>query len=410
LPYEETREIIEGKLYVPINRKNWYIHNEGNNSIKPVQPTRLQQLFSNTRTYIANSIACEAIYRPHDRNRLVDRDTSTHKGLNTYNPPTWKKKWFDGKSKGIEAKPLPPQYKEFLEHLTGSHKESYEFILDWLAISLTSTNKTFLCTIGDPGVGKGTLARIIKKLHGDSNTSWVKLDSINKQFNKNFGNKTFLYLDEAGFVDSKTNDKLKMLNGEDIELELKGVDAETVENYANVCISSNSLESLEFDEKDRRMSIVNLTSERFDLKFAYEPTTAALLNDENIADFAAYLWNRKYNVKNISVAFRDKRAKEMQNSRVLDWQRVLLKEYALINAGKDVRATEVVDYFRENMGTRINISTKTLRALAKRFPGVYNVHSKNMTDTGSGMQIRPDVLTFYTKEEQTPYDLKVDEE
>jgi hypothetical protein len=187
-----------------------------------------------------------------------------------------------------------------------------------------------------------------------------------------FYGKTFIYLDEVNKVTSEQADKLKKQNDDQIEIERKNVDAEVLENYSNICISSNHLNSLRLEPKDRRHSIVALTGVRLENVMADEDINRLTEDKELVSRFARYLYYRKYNPKNITFAFKSSRALEIMNATAQDWEKWFMDEFCKDNAGHTMKAKDVIEYARDNF-RKATITISSLVGLSERFSGIFRV-------------------------------------
>lgn len=381
-PYAYIQNILRNDLIIPKNRKQWFLYSPSTNKRTKIDRSYLDLVFANKKDYMRNARYAIVVYEPHNR-RALSGETEKLK-FNNYQPPFWKEDLILNKVTDVPVVDAPPQiYIDFLNHLTDNDELSVQFTLDWLAISLRERNRTYLCTIGDQGIGKGVLGAIMKELHGRDN--YVQLEfnrAMDARFNAAMGEKTLIYLDEVNKVTSAQNDKLKMQSNDEIEIEYKGVDSETQENWANVYISSNHINSLRLEPGDRRHSIINMVKGvRIDHIWSQEQINA-LVDKDNIEQFARYLWHRKFNRANIATAFKSKVALEIQESTTADWEKWFLDEYCKENSGKTVAYMNVVQDVREKFGAKLNMNRNNIISLSKRFPGVF-VLSKSNTYVGS---------------------------
>jgi hypothetical protein len=169
---------------------------------------------------------------------------------------------------------------------------------------------------------------------------------------------------------------LKKQNDDEIEIEKKNVDSEVVENYSNIYISSNHLDSLRIEPGDRRYSIVSLTDKRLEHVFN-ETEINALTEDKTLVEnFAYYLYHRPYNRKNITFAFKSSRALEIMNATALDWEKWFIDEFCKDNEGSTIKAKDIVEFARGEF-TKSNITISALESLASRFSGIFKITKRS---------------------------------
>jgi len=195
--YELIQKIERSKLVVDKNSKEelYYVLDPLHTRVDTIHRTRLFSLFFKpdftAKTYVANFE-----YSPNVRDSLFKNDEGLW-NYNLYIPPEWLERNF--RSKGVEKIPetkLPNMYKTFLMHLVNNDKESYEYVLDWLATAIKSRNYTILTTIGNQGIGKGVLGEIMRELLGPKNFYKTECRLLTKDFNKQILNKKLVYIDE----------------------------------------------------------------------------------------------------------------------------------------------------------------------------------------------------------------------
>lgn len=371
--YDLIQMIMNNKLVIDKDSKGdiVYIVGEDKGVIDSFSRARLNDLFRrpdfSDKTYISNFT-----YNPYKYNILY-KDSGIW-NFNTYSPPKWMVDYFhSGRVDEIEkVEKIPKIYKDFLMHLVDKDELSYDYILDWTANAMRYRNFCILTTIGQQGIGKGVLGDIFMKLVGDSNYSLTDNKLIQKDFNAQLKNKRIIYLDEILVKTSSEINKFKSLINSTVEVELKGVDAVTVENFASIYTSSNDLDAINLSGDDRRFSIVNLTSKK--LKDFFKHKIPDLLLDENIEQFAKYLWNRPLDEKKMLDVFVSKRTDEIRAATLNSWEDFMLDEYCNTFAGKQIAITEVVKDIKEALDDfSFRIGRAALQKLQNKYPHKFQV-------------------------------------
>ncbi len=275
-------------------------------------------------------------YDPTSKAVLYKSPTTGITMYNQYSPPFWLADFF------YQGKPLPTApsappgiLQEFLMHLVDSDAASYEYVLDWIATTVNSRNVTVLTAIGEQGVGKGTLAEIITCLVGNSNASKVRADIFKGRFNSQMENKKFVHVDEVALKNQEEYNRFKDIVNPVIEIEGKGKDAKSVENFASYYLAANDSNAINPGSDDRRFSIIELTKIKIkDSKFRDQITH--LKSNEVISEFAAYLLQHK--VKNdMLTPFKAKRkSAEIAQAALKDWEVYILEDFLEEYVGKSM--------------------------------------------------------------------------
>jgi Family of unknown function (DUF5906) len=363
--YKRIQEILRNKLIFPTNRKDYLLYNEDNQKLIVIKKEILQMDFKYPSQYASRGKVLPVIYNPKLERGFVNfKDENS---FNKYNMPNWKK--------GLTTFPnteLPEIYKRFLKHFTDGDTESIEYILDWMAISVQNKmkNKTYLTAIGAQGIGKGVLSSIITQLHGEDNSSELRFNSIRKQFNKPFVDRTFIFLDEVIKASDEEMNNLKRLESDIMEAELKGVDAETVPNFNNIYIASNNLDSLRIEADDRRLGIVNIGKTKLEKTFTQDEIVSMKENQENIKNLGFYLMNREINPNSRTVGYKSKNALNILNNTTSDWEKYMIDDFCKVFDNKVIAISEVIKHIKRYYN-KSYITITSLKHLSKRYSGVF---------------------------------------
>jgi hypothetical protein len=149
-------------------------------------------------------------------------------------------------------------WEEYLAHLIPAEEERGQ-VKRWLAtlIARPAVRMRYglLLISVTQGVGKNTLANVLKRLLGPANVSFPNESSIvDSQFNGWAARKRLIFIGEIYSGHSrKAYDKLKsVLADDDLEVNQKHVEAHRLDNWATVIACSNSEAALHLDDEDRR--------------------------------------------------------------------------------------------------------------------------------------------------------------
>lgn len=278
------------------------------------------------------------MYNPYAKTILFEQRRGLI-GYNMYTPPTW---LIEHYYRGTALPPgaVPPIINKFLHHLTGGDLESLEYVFDWLTTAINDRNYTMLTAIGDQGIGKGVFGYLMEKLFGVSNFKKTRDEVFKKSFNAQLEDKRLIYIDELALNTKEAHDRLKDMINDSLEIEAKGKDAKTIKNHASFYISSNHIDALHLEPDDRRISAIELTTKPLLKQFTREEIEEQILNDDNVNDFACWLYHRKVE-RDMRIPFRSEKFAEMMEAGLRSWQRWLLFELTPELAGKTVDIKEV---------------------------------------------------------------------
>ena len=147
---------------------------------------------------------------------------------------------------------------EFREHLIPDDEER-ALVDRWLATLIARPGERLryglLLISVTQGVGKGTLAHVLKRIIGIENMSFPSEKAVvDSQFNGWLARKRVVFIAEIYSGHSrKAYDNLKAVMSDDtVEVNLKHVPAFTLRNWATVIACSNSEAALHLDDEDRR--------------------------------------------------------------------------------------------------------------------------------------------------------------
>lgn len=336
--------------------------------------------------YVSTKKVIAAIdYDPH-QHKLLFQDSSGLYCYNSYRAPLWKQALFFGGS--IASTPnLPELYKEFLLHLTANDLPSFEYLLDWLAISLQGRNMTILTAIGEEGIGKGILGELMEDLHGVGNFIKVRDNVFKEKFNAPFENRSLVYVDEIKISDRTALDRIKDVVNWQIEIENKGKDPKSVRNHASFYLSSNSFDAIPIDHGQRRFSIIQLTDTKLNKSdFGLKWETVQKLVDElrdpkNISELASYLFYRSVDHKKMLEPFVSERALDVKEAGLKDWENWVIydwceKRRSLSNIKIGELQKAILEQFKHIKG----IGRRPIEDLSKKFPDVFRVKKVGKSD------------------------------
>lgn len=340
-------------------------------------------------------------YTPHSCTKIYS-DHKDRKIFNRYNPPPWKRDFFY-KGTPVAPKPMPELYHKFFMSLLDNDSESYEYLINWIAISLRQKNMKMLGAIGKPRIGKGMLGTIIAELHGSKEGNGVTSVSGTKfggRFNAILDSRTFVEFSEFKIMTIEEKNNWKNLVNTTFEMEKKGLDSKMVMNHANVFITANDMNHVRVGNSDQRLSLINLTDKMLidrlpELGFSSEQAIAdAVVEPNNIADLAAYLWNRPLDLDMGNRMFESKALASLRKSQLTPWMREFLENYCFKYAGQEKLLSEAAKALNEEMDVRLKLQKPSFEQLQERLtpmlkdhPGKYYFEIKRSKIDGGKMNV-----------------------
>lgn len=323
-------------------------------------------------------------YSPRSSEKIF-KDRTGRTVYNKYQPPAWKFEHFYNNSP-IDSAPLPKLYYIYFTSLLDNDIDSYNYLINWLALSLREKNKTMLGAIGKQRIGKGVLAQIIAELHGKdegNGLSDVSGGNFGSQFNAIIEGKTFVEFSEVKLTTQEEINSWKQLINERIQIEKKGIDARVYPNYANILLTANNMSNIKLGAGDQRVSLLNLAdtmlSERLHLFEGFatvDDLIAALKAPENIAALAAYLWHYPVDRALAVKIFQSKTLTNLRKSQLWDWEKEFIASYCRKNAGRTLELVTVIKELDEDLNQRLKLRAKNfeslltkLEPLLKELPG-----------------------------------------
>jgi len=139
------------------------------------------------------------------------------------------------------------------------------------------------------GTGKGTLYKLLKKMLGANANQVNGHYQLTGRFNSVIAGKLLIFGDEVDLTSKAVFDKTKGIISEPtISLELKGIDAEPVSNFARFIFAGNHGQILRAGTRERRFLVLEPSSDRVDDK-GYFKALNDLIDGDGAAFFLEHL-------------------------------------------------------------------------------------------------------------------------
>ncbi len=210
------------------------------------------------------SFAHKIIYNPQNKKKLINDEYNTI-SINNFNFKTIPKK--------IEFDSFLSEYSIFTKMILAWIKtmfgEDFLIIINYLSFLIQNFGKrsqvVLILYSKIQGVGKSSLAAVIRILLGKENCKMVSNQSMQSSFTSYAGACAFCYWDEVVVNKNNVDDitaKIKMIATQNIITQIKkGKDETNVSNYANIMMTTNDISKLKFNDEDRRWVLVSIDFE-----------------------------------------------------------------------------------------------------------------------------------------------------
>lgn len=160
----------------------------------------------------------------------------------------------------IQIEEIEGDVTPFLEHVDYVYdgvQEAIDFTLNWLALPLQELGTKMESAIflaGNQGTGKTIIGDIIRHLHGYANTSKIKGEELDSQFNDYMMRATIVCVEEVCLKEKWVlMDRIKdTITSNKIRINMKHVSPYEINNVANYILNSNHANGLAISEGDRR--------------------------------------------------------------------------------------------------------------------------------------------------------------
>lgn len=169
---------------------------------------------------------------------------------------------------GPIAKPNQGSWKTIkyylLEIICHGDTEAFDYLFKYLAHALQKPEEKpgiFIILLGGQGIGKGTLARILKAIWGPSFKIFSKMNSVTGNFNSAIENAFFIFLDEAFFHgDRRLSDSMKSLVTEpELEISEKHQPSRQMPSYHRYIAATNQTHVKHTERDDRRDFVLRVS-------------------------------------------------------------------------------------------------------------------------------------------------------
>ena len=180
------------------------------------------------------------------------------------------------------------------EVLCGGDSVASTYFIQWLAhIFQKPADKPSVAILmkSAEGTGKGTLYKLLKKMLGVNANQVNGHYQLTGRFNSVIAGRLLIFGDEVDLTSKAVFDKVKGIISEPtISLELKGIDAEPIPNFARFIFAGNHGQILRAGTRERRFLVLEPSSNKVDDK-SYFKALNDLINSDGAAYFLEHLLN-----------------------------------------------------------------------------------------------------------------------
>ena len=367
------------KLFKDINAKDEIlVLNEESMKIERMTPFNINSLIPK-KLFQKKLEHCKLDYNP-TANKYTYSDESGYLMFNTYVPPFWKKEnYFRGNT--IETyTDMPDVYKYFFNYLFKDNKESIEYVLNWVAHGIQGKrNIPILALVGTVrGIGKNVFGKILEALHGIHNYTICSQQILKKEFNKQVLNKTLVHFDEVSVTNDKEFEAIKAYTNSTINVEGKGIDADTRRFWGNILLTNNVRDSLigVSESDDRQFSIPILSSTPLNvkelMKFRKSPSIDWLWDDKNLINqLAGFLYGMNLEEYDYVTNFKSAHYFEVVKSSKTEWVRFIIEDLYMGHYNCAIPVSAVRDAIKISEG--IKVGRTKLEALEQEYESVLRI-------------------------------------
>lgn len=380
--------LFMAELYKDINNTDeLYLLDRENSRLERIKQANAT-LVLGRKEFTSRVQFCKVDYVPYS-SEVTLPDSDGYPVLNSYIPPFWRKST-------LESIELPVPYKTLFEHLFGMHRESYDYVLDWIAFSLRGKNIPILALVGtNRGIGKNILGNILSELHGPNNSEICKQSVISKEFNASVWGKTLIHMDEISITKDSDFEAIKAYTNSTINIEGKGKESKTATFYGNLYLTNNKLDCLSgvSAEDDRQFSIVCVTDKKLDVRAfrdlrPSETDISWLWKDkELLAQLASFLFNRDLSDYDYVTNYKSSHYYDVVKTSVPEWVKFLTEDVRSVHYNCAIKFTDLKTILNKHEGVRPGRSK--IEAVCKEYSNVVSYR-----------YIRAVPYVFFAKEEE----------
>jgi hypothetical protein len=193
----------------------------------------------------------------------------------------------------------PPTIERVIRHVTGNDEESYEHLMNWLAVIYQNRTKSGTAWVlhGCPGTGKGVLfSSIVRPIFGHDYCMTKQIRDLKEKFNGWMSQSLLVNVDETNAEDVGREAKevvnaLKMwITDPYMSMRQMQTDAYDARSYVNFIFTTNDFGILPIQDGDRRFNV----APRQEVPIILTEEDIAIIETE-LQDFAGYLKSYKAN-------------------------------------------------------------------------------------------------------------------
>lgn len=173
--------------------------------------------------------------------------------------------------KGFAVEARPGDCSLFLDHIKrnvcGNSDETYGYVLNWMARAIQqpdSPGEVALVLRGGKGVGKSFFAKQFGAVFGRHFLHISNPSHLVGNFNAHLRDVVLLFADEAFFAGDRRHESIlkTLITEETIQIEAKGVDVESSQNFVHLIMASNADHVVPVSGDERRFLVLDVSAEK----------------------------------------------------------------------------------------------------------------------------------------------------
>ena len=230
-----------------------------------------------------------------------------------------------------------------------------DYVLNWFAQIIQTPNKKtkvgLVLRSEAEGVGKNLILNLIKDIIGSEYYySTSNLEHLIGNFNADAEGKILINMNECLWGgDKKKEGRLKEFITEDtLTINQKGVKTYNIENYANICITTNSDWIIGINKNDRRWQMIECSETKYSTEYYND------LANTNIQDLTNFFYSRDLSnfnsTKLIKTALHNDQIELNMDSVEIYWMNVISKNMIcdyLLNKSRSFKKSEIHNDYME---------------------------------------------------------------
>lgn len=298
-------QVLIGGKHKIMRKVSAELHHESRTSYEFIEQEELRKMYANEKIQVDERVNGEVVYPIYK-----DKITAwvTHEDARKY-LGGWR--FAPGKQvpdncfngwQGFAVEPTPgADLGIIIKHIESVICKNDPLLIkyfnDWVAYTFQYPERpagSALVLRGEKGCGKGTIGHFLRKIWGQHGLHICNSRHLVGKFNAHLADVCFLFADEAFYSGDKQHEGVlkSHITEPTINIERKGVDADTQPNYLKIFMVTNNDHAVPASKDERRYCVFDVASERIGDRKYFEELHAASGNKAVQAAFLYKMLNR----------------------------------------------------------------------------------------------------------------------